>query len=220
MGFFSFMKTNSDEKFGRQIGSMAITLCGDVIVKKLINEIRFPDAEIEKLDFGLSVINIIIATWMINFFVSDQLRAKRIIDPMRNFFLKSFEGSNFSSKNIYTSDIIVYEPEFMMLNAFEEKLHGYVFTKNTQTNYHALLQIIYPIRQAEYVNILNEEAIVMIDGPSKHPGKIPMSLLARKFASHLTGNEENPPHLLILLSTILFNNVGVFLECCSKYFNS
>jgi|WetSurMetagenome_2_1015567.scaffolds.fasta_scaffold351612_2 hypothetical protein len=101
MGFLSFMKTNSDEKFGRQIGSMAITLCGDVIVKKLINEFRFSDAEIEKLDFWLSIINIIMATWMINFFVRDELRAKIIIDSMRNFFLKSFEGSNFSSKYIY-----------------------------------------------------------------------------------------------------------------------
>jgi hypothetical protein len=220
IGFVSFINNKTDEKFGRHLGAMAITLCGDAIVNKLINEFKFSDAEIEKIDLGLSVINMIIATWMVNFFVRDALRAKNIINTMRNFFLKSFEGSNFSSKDIYIRDIIVYEPEFMMLNAFEEKLHGCVFSKNTRTNYHALLQIIYSIRQAEYVNILNKEVVVMIDGPSKHPCKIPMSLLARKFASHLTGNKDNSPQLLVLLSIILFNNVGIFIECCTKYFNN
>jgi hypothetical protein len=220
MGFFNFIKNNRDEKFGRNLGAMAITLCGDELIKESITKLGLSEDEIERFDFGLSIINIIIGVWMVNFFVTDISRAKLIIDEMRNFYLKSFEGSAFSSKDIMIRNVIVYETEFIMLNAIEQKLHGYALNRDTKTNYHCLLQMVYPIRQMEYVNILNEEAIIMMDGPSKHPGKIPMSLLAHKLASHLTGNEENSPILLVLLSTILFNNVGAFLECCTKYFST
>jgi len=206
MGFFGdrFKSKDSKEKednAGKELAIIVLSYCEDKVINKFIVP-PLNEKDFKRFKFGIAVVNIIMATWVLNIFIKDHKLVKDIIDSMHFNYNRMFD--EIFTGDIHVGDIIVDKKEFIYLQK-DWGIEG--VSQRTGTSYGTLLQTIYPYRQAHYIEALEEELDIIIKGPEVYPNKILMLRVARKLCYHVAGNEEMPCSI-----SVAFLLISIFMQ--------
>jgi len=194
MGFFDFLKRRNDANSGKDL-AMAGNDLAEIALSysddKVINNFIIPPLEGKdflRFKLGIAVVNIIMATWVINNLVINKIKVNEIVESMRYHYNKVFDKIFLG--NIYVGDFIINKEEFTYLQEDWKRDGVTGVTYLTGTSYGTLLQTIYTYRRAYYIDALDEELKIILEGREAHPNKVPMGRVARKLCYHVFANEE------------------------------
>ena len=195
---------NKFEKMGRALGDWAT---GEWLIphyKRLTELYVLSKPEYIRFMFGVPFVHLSMCTWTINLTFSDGKDVKRILDSMVD---RHMNNQNKLKGSVSIDNIVVYQPEIEYLRKrFDIK-------PNTTTNWKTLTELLFEIRQTEYLNALKSG---FSDGSrvSNPLGLGPTKPLAASFAQHIS--ITNIHEVLMTLPLSLLETLNDILRFCKK----
>lgn len=194
-----------------------ITEILEALPPELLNDRLYDEQKGFRFRLDLSLLTLFLAMYAINLSV-DEVKAKKIIDPMREYFLDMFKTDyskvkikgQFEQQHIILGDFIKRESEQKLVKAeIESIIHKKYGMDIMRMDCYSVLDLFYPIRIAGYKQAIETQGNMG-----------PMFSLAREFSRHFTGNENDEENgwLVIPLSLLFSKILSVFIEYCKHNF--
>lgn len=183
---------------GRNLAELVFYRSSDKPIKEICLDLKLPEESIERFRFGILIINLAIAIWLVNKFSSIFIITKNIIDSIFDYCFKTFRIMN---KSIQVSNIIVYKPELSYI------VNEFLIEETTSTDLYTLFGMIQSYRMPRYVECIDKNAKRMLE-----PLSFWIRPLSQLFYMDFTGDEKAEPDLLI--SILLLDIFDNFMHYC------
>ncbi len=203
---------NKPKKLGQELADLALRLTNGDYVEQFISRNAFTPGESQRFRFGIAIVNIVTATWLINFFVQNRDRAKSIIDPLHRACRDAIGAERIP---IRIGSLIPYEEEQLLRIEMMPYLGGAENIENIKSSIWTLTDMIYNSRQLQYIEDINNGVNEMMSNPA-HLG--PMFHVARRFAVHLTGKKasSDDQSLVVKLSLLFAQYFMILSDYCKR----
>jgi len=145
---------NRPKKLGQELAAVALHLANGDEAEQFISRNAFTPEQSQRFRFGVAIVNIVTATWLINLFVQNRDRAKSIIDPLHCAYRDAIGAERIP---IRIGSLIPYEEEQQLLR-IEMMLYlgGAENIENIKSDIWTLTDMIYNSRQLQYIEDINK----------------------------------------------------------------
>ncbi len=207
------MSFNEPKKIGQELAALVLHLANSAKAEQFISGSVFTPEQSQRFRFGLSIINMVTVTWLINSIVQDWDRAKPIIESLH----RAYQGA-IVVKRIPTriGDLIPYEEERQLLHIeMMPILGGAENIENVESSIGTLTPIVYNLRKSQYLGDIEAGVKEMTFNPDNPERLGPMFHVARRFAVHFTGEKAgSDDSSLVVKLSVLF---GQYFKALSGY---
>ncbi len=198
---------NKAKKTGCQLAAYALDLANSNEAKQFVSYFGLKPEEALRFHWGVGIVNMVAAIWNVNVAAGNPDTAKSILEPMQQAYSDAIDVTGTTKVRI--GDFIPHEEEKrflrlkMMLSLQGEPIDN---IDEITTDIRTLTDMIYDRRVGQYYEDLRigfKEAMAL---PETSLG--PMFHVARRFAVHLTGTEDDSS--MVVRLSLLFST---FLTC-------